>query len=106
MSDGTLVVPLKELKIDDKLQFIEEPIEIMDREVKVRKHSRIPIVRVRWNSKRGPEFTWEREDQMMLKYLHLFKTAEPNSVVAGEFRDEIPFQVGDDVVPEENPQSS
>nr|GEV34036.1 hypothetical protein [Tanacetum cinerariifolium] len=44
--------------------FIEEPVEIMDREVKRLKQSRISIVKVRWNSKRGPEFTWEREDQM------------------------------------------
>ncbi|GJS32825.1 hypothetical protein Tco_0531207 [Tanacetum coccineum] len=44
---------------DDKLQFVEEPIEITDREVKRLKRSRIPLVKVRWNSKRGPEFTWE-----------------------------------------------
>ncbi|KAF5789759.1 putative nucleotidyltransferase, Ribonuclease H [Helianthus annuus] len=105
--DETLVVPFQELKIDDKLQFVEEPIEIMDREVKVRKHSRIPIVRVRWNSRRGPEFTWEREDQMKLKYPHLFPTdqAEPRKLKAeatSEFRDEIPIQVGDDVTPQEN----
>ena len=93
--DETLVVPFQELKIDDKLQFVEEPIEIMDREVKVRKHSRIPIVRVRWNSRRGPEFTWEREDQMKLKYPHLFpedqsKPSEPSVDATSEFRDEIP----------------
>ncbi|GJW05793.1 hypothetical protein Tco_1568216 [Tanacetum coccineum] len=54
--------------VDDKLHFIEEPVEIMDREVKRLKQSRIPIVKIRWNSKRGPEFTWEREDQMQKKY--------------------------------------
>ncbi|GJX96862.1 putative reverse transcriptase domain-containing protein [Tanacetum coccineum] len=58
--------------IDDKLNFIKEPVEIMDREVKRIKQSRIPIVKVRWNSRRGPEFTWEREDQMKKKYPHLF----------------------------------
>ncbi|GJV88525.1 putative reverse transcriptase domain-containing protein [Tanacetum coccineum] len=55
-------VPLDGLHFDDKLQFVEEPIEITDREVKRLKRSRIPLVKVRWNSKRGPEFTWERED--------------------------------------------
>ncbi|KAL9996478.1 hypothetical protein Hdeb2414_s0699g00936931 [Helianthus debilis subsp. tardiflorus] len=105
--DETLVVPFQELKIDDKLQYVEEPIEIMDREVKVRKHSRIPIVRVRWNSRRGPEFTWEHEDQMKLKYPHLFPKdqAEPSKLnvdATSEFRDEIPIQVGDDVTPQEN----
>ncbi|GKA93466.1 putative reverse transcriptase domain-containing protein [Tanacetum coccineum] len=59
-SDEPLVIPLDEIQIDDKLNFIEEPIEIMDREVKRLKQSRIPIVKVRWNSRRGPEFTWER----------------------------------------------
>ncbi|KAJ0431525.1 hypothetical protein HanIR_Chr17g0849321 [Helianthus annuus] len=83
----------------------------MDREVKVRKHSRIPIVRVRWNSRRGPEFTWEPEDQMERKYPHLFpkdktKPSNSRSHVTSEFRDEIPIQVGDDVTPAGNAQSS
>ncbi|GJU44923.1 hypothetical protein Tco_1202189 [Tanacetum coccineum] len=67
-----LAIPLDEIQIDEKLHFIEEPIEIMDCEVKRLKQSRIPIVKVRWNSKRGPEFTWEREDQMQKKYPELF----------------------------------
>ncbi|GKE48697.1 putative reverse transcriptase domain-containing protein [Tanacetum coccineum] len=70
--DEPQAIPLDEIQIDDKLHFIEEPVEIMDREVKRMKQSRIPIVKVRWNSRRGPEFTWEREDQMKKKYPHLF----------------------------------
>nr|GFC14520.1 putative reverse transcriptase domain-containing protein [Tanacetum cinerariifolium] len=62
-ADEPLVVPLDGLHFDDKLQFVEEPVEIVDREVKRLKRSRIPLVKIRWNSKRGPEFTWEREDQ-------------------------------------------
>ncbi|GJT69025.1 putative reverse transcriptase domain-containing protein [Tanacetum coccineum] len=65
--DEPLAIPLDEIQIDDKLNFIEEPVEIMDREVKRLKQSRIPIMKVRWNSRRGPEFTWEREDQMKKK---------------------------------------
>nr|GEV26953.1 putative reverse transcriptase domain-containing protein [Tanacetum cinerariifolium] len=57
LSDKSLVITMKELRLDDKLNFIEEPIEIIDREVKQLKPSRIPIVKVRWNSKRGPKFT-------------------------------------------------
>ncbi|GJU77043.1 putative reverse transcriptase domain-containing protein [Tanacetum coccineum] len=72
LSDEDLIIPLDEVRIDEKLHFIEEPIEIMDREVKQLKQSRIPIVKVRWNSSRGPEYTWEREDQMWKKYPHLF----------------------------------
>ncbi|GJT91622.1 hypothetical protein Tco_1080467 [Tanacetum coccineum] len=62
-ADEPLAVPLDGLHFDDKLHFVEEPVEIMDREVKRLKQSRIPLVKVRWNSKRGPEFTWEREDR-------------------------------------------
>ncbi|GJS18910.1 hypothetical protein Tco_0413382 [Tanacetum coccineum] len=58
LSDESLVIPMKELQLDDKLNFVEEPVEIMDREVKQLKKSRIPIVKVRWNSKRGPKFMW------------------------------------------------
>nr|GEU57308.1 putative reverse transcriptase domain-containing protein [Tanacetum cinerariifolium] len=62
LSDKTLAIPLDDIQIDDKLHFIEEPVEIMHHEVKHIKQSRIPIVKVRWNSRRGPEFTWERQD--------------------------------------------
>nr|GFB10724.1 hypothetical protein [Tanacetum cinerariifolium] len=58
-ADGELVIPLDEVRIDDRLHFIKEPVEIMDREVKQLKQCWIPIVKVRWNSKRVPEYTWE-----------------------------------------------
>ncbi|GKE85777.1 putative reverse transcriptase domain-containing protein, partial [Tanacetum coccineum] len=74
LADENSVIPLEEIQLDDKLHFIEEPVEIMDREVKQLKQSRIPIVKVRWNSRRGPEFTWEREDFFMKKYPHLFSS--------------------------------
>ncbi|GKE73132.1 putative reverse transcriptase domain-containing protein [Tanacetum coccineum] len=78
-ADEPLAISLDEIQIDDKLNFIEEPIEIMDHEVKKLKKSRILIVKVRWNSRRGPEFTWEREDQMKKKYPHLFAKSIPTS---------------------------
>ncbi|GKA47812.1 hypothetical protein Tco_0740770 [Tanacetum coccineum] len=62
-------VPLDEIQVDAKLNFVEEPVEILEREFKKLKQSRISIVKVRWNR---PKFTWEREDQMKLKYPHLF----------------------------------
>ncbi|GJS99839.1 putative reverse transcriptase domain-containing protein [Tanacetum coccineum] len=76
LADENLIIPLDEIQLDDQLHFIEEPIEIVDREVKRLKQSRIPIVKVRWNSRRGPEFTWEREDQFKNKYPHLFVEKE------------------------------
>nr|GEU84489.1 putative reverse transcriptase domain-containing protein [Tanacetum cinerariifolium] len=80
LSNESLVIPLDGLRIDDKLHFVEEPVEIMDREIKQLKRSRIPIIKVRWNSKRGPEFTWERKDQFKKTYPHLFtKTVSSSS---------------------------
>ncbi|GJZ37564.1 hypothetical protein Tco_0583755 [Tanacetum coccineum] len=76
-----LAVPLDGLHVDDKLQFIEEPVKIMDREVKQLRHIRVSIVKVRWNSKRGPEFMWEREDQFKKKYPHLFTKTAPSASV-------------------------
>ncbi|GJT52675.1 hypothetical protein Tco_0978832 [Tanacetum coccineum] len=61
-------LPLEGIHVDDKLQFVEEPVEIMEREIKRFKRSRIPLFKVRWNSRRGPEFTWEREDSFKQKY--------------------------------------
>ncbi|GJV00333.1 putative reverse transcriptase domain-containing protein [Tanacetum coccineum] len=81
-ADEPLAVPLDGLNLDDKLHFVEEPVEIVDREVKRLKRSRIPLVKVRWNSKRGPEYTWEREDQFKKKYPHLFTKTTPSSSAA------------------------
>ncbi|GKA90154.1 putative reverse transcriptase domain-containing protein [Tanacetum coccineum] len=72
LADSTLQVPLDEIQVDAKLNFVEELVEILEREFKKLKHSMIAFVKVRWNSKRGHEFTLEREDQMNLKYPHLF----------------------------------
>ncbi|KAI3774923.1 hypothetical protein L1987_49486 [Smallanthus sonchifolius] len=72
LADENLHIPLDDVHIDETMHFVERSVEIMGREVKQLKRSRIPIAKVRWESKRGPEFTWEREDQMMLKYPYLF----------------------------------
>ncbi|GJS24327.1 hypothetical protein Tco_0452959 [Tanacetum coccineum] len=78
-SDEPLAIPLEGLHIDYKLQFVEEPVEIIKREIKRLKRSRIPLAKVRWNSRRGPEFTWEREDSFKKKYQHLFTNRASSS---------------------------
>ncbi|GKE21107.1 putative reverse transcriptase domain-containing protein [Tanacetum coccineum] len=81
LADANLHVLLNEIKVDKTLCFVEEPVEIMDREIKKLKRKKITLVKVRWNSKRGPEFTWEHEDQMRIKYPQLFvdRVVEPAS---------------------------
>ncbi|GJZ00086.1 putative reverse transcriptase domain-containing protein [Tanacetum coccineum] len=86
--DEPLAIRLEEIHIDDKLNFVEEPVEIMDHEVKRLKQSRIPIIKVRWNSRRGPEFTWEREDQFQKKYPHLFTNRASSSNATRSMRHE------------------
>ncbi|GJW87179.1 putative reverse transcriptase domain-containing protein [Tanacetum coccineum] len=81
-ADESLAVPLDGLHFDDKLQFVEEPVEITDRKVKWLKRRRITLVKVQGNSKRGLEFTWECEDQFRKKYPHLFTKTAPSSSAA------------------------
>ncbi|GJS87238.1 putative reverse transcriptase domain-containing protein [Tanacetum coccineum] len=78
-ADKPLAMSLEGIHVDDQLQFLEEPIEIMEREIKQLKRSQIPLVKVRWNSRRGPEFTWECEDSFKKKYPHLFTNRTSSS---------------------------
>ncbi|KAJ0725575.1 hypothetical protein HanPI659440_Chr12g0460391 [Helianthus annuus] len=104
LSDETLIVPLKELTIDDELRFVEEPVEITDRDVKILKHTIIPLVRVRWNSRRGPEFTWEREDQLNSSIPSCSETMQLllRLKLLQNFGTKFQINGGDDVTPQEN----
>ncbi|GJU23798.1 putative reverse transcriptase domain-containing protein [Tanacetum coccineum] len=73
--------PMDEIEVDENLRFVEEPLEIVERDVKKLKRRRIPLVKVRWNSRQGAEYTWEREDQFRMKYPHLFSEPVPSSNV-------------------------
>ncbi|GJU89475.1 putative reverse transcriptase domain-containing protein [Tanacetum coccineum] len=76
LAEGKIVVLMDEIQLDDKLHMIEEPVEVLDIEVKQLKQSRIPIIKVCWNLQRGPKFTWERTDQIKKKYPHLFTSKD------------------------------
>ncbi|GJR31162.1 reverse transcriptase domain-containing protein [Tanacetum coccineum] len=80
-ADASLHVTLNEIRVDKTLRFIEEPVEIMDSEAKRLKRSRISLVKVQWNSKRGPKSTWEREDYMKSKYPQLFVERADESAI-------------------------
>ncbi|GKF63566.1 putative reverse transcriptase domain-containing protein, partial [Tanacetum coccineum] len=81
LAEPDVQVPLEEIKIDENLRFVKEPIEVVDRDVKKLKMRRIPLVKVRWNSRQGAEYTWEREDWFRKKYPHLFSKPVPSSSV-------------------------
>nr|GEU58198.1 reverse transcriptase domain-containing protein [Tanacetum cinerariifolium] len=80
LAESDAQIPLEEIKVDENLRFVKEPIEIVERDVKKLKRRRIPLVKVRWNSRQGAEYTWEREDQFKTRYPHLF--ASTSSAVA------------------------
>ena len=71
--DEAQQIPLEDVQVDEKLNFIEEPLQIEDRKVKKLRKKEIPLVKVKWNARHGPNFTWELENIMKDKYPHLFK---------------------------------
>ncbi|KAJ0604534.1 putative nucleotidyltransferase, Ribonuclease H [Helianthus annuus] len=68
-----VIIPVDEVHIDEALRFTEQPVEVTDWKVNKTRRSSVKLVKVRWSSKHGPEYTWEREDQFKEKYPHLFK---------------------------------
>ncbi|GKB31170.1 hypothetical protein Tco_0870571 [Tanacetum coccineum] len=81
LSDESLIIPIKELQLNDKLIFVEEPVEVMDREIKQLKRSPIPIVKVRWNSKRGPETSDFPRDNATDADITKFMSSSPRSTI-------------------------
>ena len=72
LADTPVIIPIKDVMINDKFQFIEEPLEIVDKNVKRLRRSHVSLVKVLWNSRHGHRYTWKREDFMKAKYPHLF----------------------------------
>nr|GEU76242.1 hypothetical protein [Tanacetum cinerariifolium] len=92
LAEGDIVVSIDEIQLDDKLHMIKEPVELVDKEVKRLKQSRIPIVKVRWNSQRGLEFNWDRKDQIKKVPSSLYKQgrSEEKRISRDEHRDGAP----------------
>ncbi|GKD91019.1 putative reverse transcriptase domain-containing protein [Tanacetum coccineum] len=82
LAEPDVQVPLDEIEIDENLRIVEEPIEIVERDVKKLKRRRISLVKVLWNSRQGAEYTWEREDKFRKKYSNLLFEPVPSSSVA------------------------
>ena len=81
------LVQLGDVQINEKLNFVEQSVEIVDGKTKQLRHNKISLVKVRWNPKQGPEYTWERKDEFRKKYPHLFPKKKTGDTL--NFRDEI-----------------
>ncbi|GKB07380.1 hypothetical protein Tco_0835664, partial [Tanacetum coccineum] len=99
LAEPDVQVPLDEIEIDENLRFVEEPIEIVERDVKKLKRRRIPLVKVRWNSRQGAEYTWEHEDQFRKKYPNLFSEPVPSSKVARNWLEDKALSNGGSITP-------
>nr|GEU60317.1 putative reverse transcriptase domain-containing protein [Tanacetum cinerariifolium] len=82
LAESDMQVSLDEIKVDGKLYFVEEPVKILDRQVKKLKRSWIPIVKVRLDFRRGAKFTWELKDQFKAKYPHFFATSSSVAIAS------------------------
>ncbi|KAL0559551.1 hypothetical protein IC582_004165 [Cucumis melo] len=71
--DPSHVVDYEPLEIDENLSYIEQPVEVLAREVKTLRNKEIPLVKVLWRNHRVEEATWEREDDMRSRYPELFE---------------------------------
>ncbi|KAL0540369.1 hypothetical protein IC582_024606 [Cucumis melo] len=71
--DPSHVVDYEPLEIDENLGYVEQPVEVLAREVKTLRNKQIPLVKVLWRNHRVEEATWEREDDMRSRYPDLFE---------------------------------
>ncbi|KAL0546091.1 hypothetical protein IC582_015996 [Cucumis melo] len=71
--DPSHVVDYEPLEIDESLSYVEQPVEVLAREVKTLRNKQIPLVKVLWRNHRVEEATWEREDDMRSRYPELFE---------------------------------
>ncbi|KAL0546911.1 hypothetical protein IC582_016830 [Cucumis melo] len=71
--DPSHVVGYESLEIDENLSYVEQPVEVLAREVKTLRNKEIPLVKVLWRNHRVEEATWEREDNMRSRYPELFE---------------------------------
>ncbi|KAK9078373.1 hypothetical protein SSX86_002430 [Deinandra increscens subsp. villosa] len=72
LADESAYVPLDDLVIDDKLNYVERPIAILDRKFKRLRNKEVNQVKVQWEHRKGSDLTWESEEEMQRYYPHLF----------------------------------
>ncbi|KAJ9544503.1 hypothetical protein OSB04_024210 [Centaurea solstitialis] len=74
LMDPVTAIPLSEISIEPKLNFVEEPVAIMDRKIRKLRNKEFKLVKVQWKFHKGQQCTWEAESEMRDKYPCLFRT--------------------------------
>ena len=81
VTDEAVLILLDDIQVDESLNYIERPIEFLDRKTKVLRNKEVKLVNVQWQHHSGSEWTWEPEDEIQEHYPGLF--------VSTEFEDEV-----------------
>ena len=74
-SDPSHVLKVLEIEVSEKLTYVEEPDEILDRQVRKLRSKEIPMVKVKWSQHSSKEATWEVEEHIRVEYSYLFSNA-------------------------------
>ncbi|KAJ9538034.1 hypothetical protein OSB04_030767 [Centaurea solstitialis] len=89
LADETVHVPLDDIQVDARLNYVEKPVAVLERKVKQLRNKEIGIVKVQWQHRKGSEWTWEPESEMRERYPELFRS---------DFGDEISQGKGSDLL--------
>ena len=76
MADDSAIVPLRDIQVNDCLNYVERQVEILDRRMKILRNKVVSLVKVQWQHRKGSEWTWELESKMCEHFLELFTTAD------------------------------
>ncbi|KAJ9563463.1 hypothetical protein OSB04_008623 [Centaurea solstitialis] len=79
LADDSAFVPLEDIEVDERLNYAEKPIAVLERKTKTLRNKEVGIVKVQWEHRKGSEWTWEPEDEMRRNYPELYKGRNPNS---------------------------
>ncbi|KAD5803480.1 hypothetical protein E3N88_14840 [Mikania micrantha] len=101
LADDVAYVPLNDIEVDERLNYIEKPVAIVDTKEKQLRNKMVRLVKVQWKHRKGSEATWEIEDEMKRLYPHLFETQQVSRIKPIRSRRkcdiEVPVAVGQDL---------
>lgn len=72
LADESAHIPIDDIQVDERLNYVERPIAILERKTKSLRNKEIGLVKVQWQHRKGSEWTWEPEDEMKRNYPELF----------------------------------
>ena len=72
VTDENAIISLDDIQIEETLNYIERSIAILSKKTKVLQNKEVKIIKVQWKHRRGSEWTWEPDNEMLEHYPDLF----------------------------------